>query len=174
MLSPVLRSKEFALVSELKTGKTEAFTRLYDQYAPVLLGVINQIVCDDQKAAGLLIETFTDIRSAIETYRPEKQPFFVWLLTRARQTANDAVATQKSAPQATIQLSASGSVAVTQPAHSFAKSVAVAQSPEEKQKQFLNSVLFGNCTPEEAAGSVGLPVASARQQLRDALLKLRR
>ncbi|SOD92867.1 RNA polymerase sigma factor [Spirosoma fluviale] len=149
------------------------FSDLYDRYAAILLGVITRIVSDKELAIELLATTFTRVRLEINTYRSEKQPFFTWLLAIARCTALDALSEQKQAPTRVVQLTPTGQV-VPLPTSLPKASVALpTDSTNPKLTQLLHSVLFKNCTPEEAARTLNLPVETARQLLRQAMQQLR-
>ncbi len=169
-----LREKE--LLDHLKTKSQLAFSELYDQYASLLLGVITQIVRDEAEAVTLLEETFIRVRSEIDQFNPEKQPLFIWLLQIARSTALAALKKRKltnsSAPPLTV---AHGQVispvSLTNPSNESA-GVPV-QSMDFRLNKLVEAVFFKNCTPEEAATSLDIPVELARQQLRLAIQRVR-
>ncbi|MCX6218444.1 sigma-70 family RNA polymerase sigma factor [Spirosoma sp.] len=149
------------------------FATLYDRYAPALLGVITRIVSDNELAVELLATTFIKARSEISTYRPEKQPIFSWLLVVARRIGLDALREQAQSSTRSVQLTSSGKV-IALPTNGPKVLVrSAAKETNSKLTELLDSVLFNNCTPEEAARTLGLPVETARQQLRQALKQLR-
>lgn len=167
-----------SFITELKEGSPDAFSRLYDQYARILFGVINRIIThDEQKAAAVLVATFDTIRSDIGQYRPESQPLFLWLLTIARKKASSALA-ESPKRRVVIQQGMSSNqlvlAASDRPVRQLNSLSRITQPDEPTDKQLLDRVLFRNCTPEEAANSLGLPADTARQQLRKALQQLRK
>ena len=107
---------------------------------------------------------------------PKYQPLFVWLLQITRRTATDALKERKRGTGTELQLTESGKVI----SPNWQKSVpappvvVLTNSANAQQKELLDSVLFKNCTPEEAALSVGIPIEQARQQLRLAMQQLRK
>lgn len=151
------------------------FSALYDRYAAILLGIITRIVSDKDMAIELLATTFSKARSEINTYRPEKQPVFTWLLIIARCTAQNALREKKQASTSTraIQLTSTGKVIPLPTNVPEAFITLPTDSINPKLTQLLHSVLFKNCTPEEAARSLDLPVETARQLLRQAMQQLR-
>ncbi|GAB2515402.1 RNA polymerase sigma factor [Spirosoma aerophilum] len=142
---------------------------LYDRYAPTLLGVIMKIVADQEEAVRLLEQTFTKVHSDMPHFQAGKQPLFTWLLSIARCKALEALKERKQVPLRTLTMTTMGTV-VSLPVNTTA---VPAHSTDSRLKELLDSVLYKNCTPEEAAASVGLPVESARQQLRLAMQLMR-
>lgn len=168
MTSSTHDGSDTELVSALKAGRPDAFASLYKQYAPVLLGVIRKIVRDEDQAESVLIGTFATVRATIADYRPG-QPLFLWLFNIARRTATAALGSAKPASAPVVQLTPAG--LITTP-----KAIAplfAANDETSNYQHCLNAVLFDRCTPEEASQLVGLPVAEARQHLRQAFLQLR-
>ena len=148
------------------------FSQLYDQYAPALLGVIVATVRDEAQSIRALEATFVEIRLQYGRFKPESQPLFVWLLLIARRMALEAVKNQTETSSFALRLTDTGQV-MGESADASA-SVRETQSPAvSPANKLLDAVLFRNCTPEEAASSAGLPVATARQQLRLAVQQLR-
>ena len=151
------------------------FSQLYDQYASALLGVIAAIVCDETEALRLLEITFTRIRLQFSEPRSKNQPLFVWLLSIARATALDARKSHDKMAVPVFRLTDSGKVVreTATPGSSTTFLSSTSTVLASSTQALLNAVLFKNCTPEEAASSIGMPVATARQQLREAVQQLR-
>lgn len=150
-----------------------AFSRLYDQYAPALLGVIAATVRDEAEAIRLLEITFVKISAQFGQSRPASQPLFVWLLSIARSVASEAAKNSETAGPAHLQLTSTGQVD-TVVINNLTAPVAGTQNPASSPvSELLDAVLYKNCTPEEAVSAFGLPVASARQQFRLAMQQLR-
>lgn len=157
--------------NESVTIDEATFSGIYDRYAPALLGVISAIVRDKAEAIRVLETTFTEINSQYGQPRSSGQPLFIWLLLKARSVALEAARNPlKPSPF------------VRQPADPTKLGVSVndtmpVTSPQKRvsslTNELLDGVLFKNCTPEEAASAIGLPVATARQQLRLAMQQLR-
>jgi DNA-directed RNA polymerase specialized sigma24 family protein len=142
---------------------------VYDRYAPLLLGVIMKIVMDKDEAISLLEQTFVKIHSDIAQFQAGKQPLFTWLLSIARCKALEALKERKQVPVTMLTMTTTGKVVPL----SMNTTAVPANSPDARLKELLDSVLYKNCTPEEAAAAVGLPVETARQQLRLAMQLMR-
>ena len=161
--------------SPLTVLDQDAFSQLYDQYAPTLLGVIAAIVCDETEAERLLEITFTRIRLRFSEVRSNNQPLFVWLLSIARTTALESTQQQRKPKVPVFKLTESGGVVadvlIQRNVPVFFTSTRTLVS--SSMRALLDAVLLKNCTPEEAASSIGMPVATARKQLREAMQQLR-
>ncbi|GAB3775909.1 hypothetical protein GCM10028818_20650 [Spirosoma horti] len=161
---------------DLPNGQTTInnlnFNTLYDRYAPALFGVITKTVLNEEEAAALLEKTFVTVHAELSTFRPDKQPVFTWLLGLTRKTIADALQARNKVPSPAFQLTSTGNVRLssnrTAPAGSFCT-----DSTDSQLKELLDAVLFKKCTPEEAAQSIGLPVETARQQMRLAMQQVR-
>lgn len=157
---------EISSANEPAAFDQAAFSSIYDQYAPILLGVIDAIVQDEAESVGLLETTFIQIRSQFGDFRPDRQPLFVWLLSIARSVALEAKQSPGKRGSSVRQLTVVGNLLEATP-------IARITRPFSVLNELLDAVLLRNCTPEEAVSSIGLPVATARQQLRLALRQFR-
>nr|WP_080241472.1 sigma factor-like helix-turn-helix DNA-binding protein [Spirosoma rigui] len=171
MNQPTLAQPETSPFGRSVAIDQPAFAALYDQYASSLLGVIMAIVRDKAQAETVLEETFVRIRSQFGQFRPGHQPLFIWLMSIARTTALEAKQNPRSTETPILRLTSAGQV-VTTPLHSPAGSPR-SEPASVPANALIDAVLFKNCTPEEAAQNLGLPVETARQQLRQAMQQLR-
>lgn len=155
--------------TQVSVADPTVLAQIYDQYAPVLLGIIVATVRDEAEAARVLEITFKEIYAQYGQFRPESQPLFVWLLSIARRAAREAVKSQPKANPSVFRLVRTGE-GLNAPIKVNAGTPVTVALPENK---LLDAVFFGNCTLEEATSSVGLPIEPARQQLRLAMQQLR-
>lgn len=86
---------EQSLVAALRQGKQEMLGKLYDAYAPVMMGVISRIVHDTEVAEQVLQETFVAIWSRIGVYDGSKERLLTWGLAIARGIALEATKTER-------------------------------------------------------------------------------
>jgi RNA polymerase sigma factor (sigma-70 family) len=143
-----------------KASSKADFSALYDRYAPILLGVIMSSIPDRVASVAVLEDAFVAIYAQLDQFQPGKQPLFTWLLLITRRTITDALRKRQQVLPDNLKFSETGEV-IRLPEHSA--------SAEPQQKGLLDSVLFQNCTPEEAARSLNIPLEQARQYLRAAV-----
>jgi RNA polymerase sigma factor (sigma-70 family) len=86
---------EQSLVAALRQGRQEMLGKLYDAYAPVMMGVISRIVHDTEVAEEVLKETFVAIWTRIGVYDASKERLLTWGLAIARGIALEAVKTDR-------------------------------------------------------------------------------
>ncbi len=86
--TPVIHNEE-ELVLLLKQQSREAFNYLYRQYGPVLFGVINKVVYDEQTAQDVLQDVFVKIWNNIEQYDARKGRLYTWMINIARNSSID-------------------------------------------------------------------------------------
>ncbi len=161
--SRTLLSPEAA--GEGKTTDKDSFFALYDRYAPILLGIITSMIPDKAQSAVVLEDAFLAIHAQLDQFQPGKQPLFAWLVQITRHTAADALRKRRQTLPADLKLSGTG------------KLIRLTDHPTSantQQTALLDAVLFRNCTPQEAALSLGIPVEQAQQQLRLAVQNQRR
>jgi hypothetical protein len=82
-----VRMTENQLFASLKQKDQEAFSFLYDQYAPSIYGIILREVKNSELASEILINTFTNIIGECNTIDCIKQSLFIWLLGITKKTA---------------------------------------------------------------------------------------
>ncbi|MBD1395755.1 RNA polymerase sigma factor [Pontibacter sp. JH31] len=82
---------EQSMVAALRQGRQEMLGKLYDAYAPVMMGVISRIVADTEVAEQVLQETFVAIWTRIGVYDASKERLLTWGLAIARGIALEAV-----------------------------------------------------------------------------------
>jgi DNA-directed RNA polymerase specialized sigma24 family protein len=97
LTTPVNVSSDEALLCRLQQREERAFRQLYDQYGPVLYGVILNMVRDRELAQDLLQDSFLKIWRYIDKYDADRGSFFTWLLNVARHTAIDALRASRPA-----------------------------------------------------------------------------
>ncbi len=91
-----ITNEESELVAQLKQKSLQAFSNLYDKYAPALYTVILQIVRDQETAVKVIQEVFLIIMFKIDTYESNKERLFTWMFKIARNAAIEAAARSKN------------------------------------------------------------------------------
>lgn len=165
---PVINSRTLpppASAGNEKSINKVDFSALYDRYAPILLGVITKIIPDEATSVMVLEDVFLAIHAQLDQFQPGRQPLFTWLLHITRTTANDALRKRRQPLPGNLQLAKTGEVSRLTNQRSV--------SADTQQTALLDAVLFKNCTPQEAALSLNIPVEQAQQQLRLAVQRLR-
>jgi DNA-directed RNA polymerase specialized sigma24 family protein len=86
---------DLRLADAIKQGSQQSLAVLYDKYAPALSGIISRITNNEKQVEDILTSTFLQIWNQIATFNPSNSSLFSWLIKIARQTALEAVKTEK-------------------------------------------------------------------------------
>lgn len=77
------------LIEQIVKKDPKAFDMLYNNYSKSLLGVIFNIVRNEEVAEEILQDVFIKIWNKADTYTPSKGRIFTWMLNIARNAAID-------------------------------------------------------------------------------------
>ena len=87
------------LMQRVQQGERDALEQLYDRHAPVVLGVLFNIVGNRAVAEELLQETFWRVWERADNFDSQKGRFITWMFSIARRLAIDTLRRWKSRPQ---------------------------------------------------------------------------
>lgn len=88
MTETIIASKEdTSLVLGIQNGDQQSLDKLYDKYAPVLMGFICKLVQEEKIAEEVLQKTFQLAWQQLSLSQISNGPVFTWLLHLARSTA---------------------------------------------------------------------------------------
>jgi RNA polymerase sigma-70 factor (ECF subfamily) len=92
MVKDIARHNEdLNLSCAVKKGDREAFGKIYDQYAPLLNGVIIRVVKTESIAEEILQATFLHIWNQIHTFEASQHSLLIWMMQIARRLAVDTI-----------------------------------------------------------------------------------
>ena len=75
------------LVSLLRHGDRDDYLKLYNKYAPAVLGVLIRTIGDKELAEECMHDAFCNIWSERLNYDPEKERVFTWILKIVKKSA---------------------------------------------------------------------------------------
>jgi RNA polymerase sigma-70 factor (ECF subfamily) len=172
------------LMARVTERDSVAFERLYDRFAPVVLGLIVRIVQDRAEGEEVLQETFWRVWNQAATFDPDKGLFRGWLFSIARRQALDLLRRRSIRPEAArdqaeerrFELAAAPGVDVSEAAESAIDAErlrgALARLSDE-QYQVLELAYYRGMTRQEIARATGLPLGTVHTRARLGLLNLR-
>ncbi|MDH5670536.1 MAG: sigma-70 family RNA polymerase sigma factor [Myxococcales bacterium] len=91
-----------ALMLAYVGGDVRAFDRLFERYAPVILGIGRRHLRNEDDARELLQKTFLRLHGARRDYRPS-QPLHPWLMTITMNLVRDSWRRSKRKPVSPLQ-----------------------------------------------------------------------
>lgn len=169
------------LLRAVARGDEAAFARVYDRYAPILLGLMLRILRSRPEAEDVLQEVFLQVWQQARSFDPARGRVFTWLATLARSRAIDRLravdsrerAAQRSAedgqPPAEMQGWADEEAIRAERAE--AVRIALAELPEE-QRQVLVLAYLDGMSQSEIAAARNQPLGTVKTRTRTGLKKL--
>ncbi len=82
-----LTKSESEVITLFQRGDKKSFEQLYDQYAPMLFGVVSRVVPDPRLAVQVFQQSFIYLWQNKASYDPRKERFFTWMNKCALQMA---------------------------------------------------------------------------------------
>ena len=165
------------LIDLIKQRNRHGYNLLYQQYAPMLFGVIFKVIKDASTAEDLLQESFIKIWKNIDQFDAGKASFATWLVTIARYTAIDYVRSKAHRQQRKNQqlenFEYDSKTHITLPVAETAGLRTIVSTLEPKYREVIELIYFMGYTQEEAANELDLPLGTLKTRARYALRMLR-
>ena len=171
-----LVTDEDRLVERLRARDEQALRVLYERYATSLQSVILRVVRDESLAQDVLQEGLLKVWASIDSYDPSRGRLFTWMV---RVCCNHAVDVLRSPRHrfhsGTRSLDTDSARRAPAPAdfnpeHIGLRELTLRLKP--RQREVIDLLYYGGCTQAEAAGQLGIPVATVKTRARAALVVL--
>ncbi len=148
-------NQELAL--RLRSRDTLALREVYDQYAPLLLGLIRCQIVDQHQAEDLLQLTFINIWERSASFDPDREKLIVWMIRIAREVAQKEKKPNFATP------------AIQTPENS----VNTSNATVVHQTSALDLILLKGMPITDVATILNLTKAAVQQQIRQEILNHR-
>jgi RNA polymerase sigma-70 factor (ECF subfamily) len=176
------RKIEADLLGQVATGDEQAFTLLYDRFAPGLYSMVLRMCNDAAETQDVLQDTFAHIWRKAATYDRRRSAAFTWAVMVARNKCIDrlrmrqrfARIVEKVGQESTAQPGldeASAEEAALRDERTRVRAVLAEVSPE--QRQAIELAFFNDLTHEEVAARLGAPVGTIKARIRRGMQLLR-
>ena len=172
----ILNDTEKSLVILMQQGDQQAFSKLYDKYAPLLMGFIIKLVCDKKTAEEVLQRVFYKIWEDKSVFDFSKELLFTKLIKTARNMANE-IRTGKTNLNGEISI-ANKTVYLKRMNNLLAKQNDTMESAlfinlEKTSKEALDLIYFNGCNFSDAAEVLDIPLSSLKEKLKMAIKQLK-
>jgi len=167
------------LVVQLKARKEYAFSVLYDNYAPVLLGIAAKIVGNQQVGEDVLQEVFVKIWQNIDTYDGSKGTPFTWMLNIARNASRDYLRSKQYHHQPRIAENGLESVDSCTPSYqSNARDESqdlrgIIHNLDAKYRELIDLIYIHGYTQMEVSQMLNIPIGTVKTRCRYELQQLK-
>ncbi len=176
--TPVVRAllNETLLVQRLVARDELALRLLYERYADNLRAVIWRVVRDETLAQDVLQEGLLKVWNSIGSYDASRGRLYTWLARLCCNCAIDALRSARYRFHISNQsLDAEGALQVPaaltfRPEHIGVRELTLQLKP--RQREVIDLLYFGGCTPTETAEELGIPVPTVKTRARAALRAL--
>jgi RNA polymerase sigma-70 factor (ECF subfamily) len=169
--------EDVSFITAVAQGDRSGLARLYDRYAPVLMGLGTRMLGSRREAEDLLHDLFLEVWRQAGDYDPKRGSVRTWILMRARSRAIDRLKTVGSTrvisleerPSALDQ--AGGDDPDGEPDRQRVRR-ALAALPRE-QRVVLELGYYEGLSSTEIADRVAIPLGTVKSRVAAALAKLR-
>jgi RNA polymerase sigma-70 factor (ECF subfamily) len=169
------------LVGQTAAGDRDAFARLYDRHAALVLGLLTRMLADRGTAEEILQETFLQVWQQARRFRPELGRPRAWILMMARSRALDRLRSQGARARREDAVYRESSAVAAEPA-----GPAVLESSERRrsvraaletlpaeQRQALELAFFEGLTHTQIAARLETPLGTVKSRILLGMGKLR-
>ncbi|NYJ31729.1 RNA polymerase sigma-70 factor (ECF subfamily) [Galbitalea soli] len=176
-VTPVGQNELLARVAE---GDQQAFSELYDQLAPRVLGLVRRLLKDHAQSEEVTQEIFLEIWQTATRYDASKGGASTWILTMAHRRAVDRVRASQSSRDRDTRIgirdlptdydNVSEAVEITVEHERVTRAL---QRLTELQRQAVTLAYYGGYSHSEVAEMLSVPIGTVKTRLRDGMIRLR-
>lgn len=175
-----LATRHQALLEQVALGDEQAFSELYDQIAPRVLGLITRLLRDPSQSEEVAQEVFLEIWQTATRFDPNKGGASTWILTMAHRRAVDRVRASQASRDRDVKI---GIRNFDPDYDAVSESVEIRIEHErveramtrltELQRQAVTLAYYGGYSHSEVAAMLQVPVGTVKTRLRDGMIRLR-
>ncbi|MEO7122294.1 MAG: sigma-70 family RNA polymerase sigma factor [Lacisediminihabitans sp.] len=172
-------SKE-TLLARIATGDEAAFSALYDELAPRVLGLVRRLLVDHAQSEEVTQEIFLEIWQNAPRYDPSKGGATTWIFTMAHRRAVDRIRSSQAGRDRDVRIGIRDfendydNVADTVETTVENERVKKAMSQlTELQRQAITLAYYGGYSHSEVAEKLQVPLGTVKTRLRDGMIRLR-
>ncbi len=157
----------------------EAFSRLYDEVAPMVYGIAVRVVRDPARAEEVSQKAFLQVWDTADRFDPGRGSAKAWIATIAHRRAVDVVRSEQASRRRAMEV---GTRSIDPPFDVVAEAVENAEETERLraalqgltplQRQAIDLAYFGGKTYREVAEELDKPLGTVKTRMRSALTAL--
>jgi RNA polymerase sigma-70 factor, ECF subfamily len=160
-------------------GSQEAFGELYDRLAPMVLGVVRQVVRDPAMSEEVTQEVFVELWRIAARHDEQRGSVTAWAATIAHRRAIDRVRSEQSARDRLTREQEKRVIEPDEPSQVVEMSMEAARVRRaltrltDTQREAIELAYFGGHTYREVAVLLNVPEGTIKTRIRDGMIRLR-
>jgi RNA polymerase sigma-70 factor, ECF subfamily len=168
------------LLERVAGGDRQAFSDLYDEMAPRVLGLVKRLLRDHSQSEEVTQEIFLEIWQTAARFDPNKGGASTWILTMTHRRAVDRVRASQASRDRDVKI---GIRDMETDFDHVAESVEVRLDHErvekamagltELQRQAITLAYYGGYSNSEVAAILSVPLGTIKTRIRDGMIRLR-
>ena len=168
------------LLARVGRGDRQAFSALYDEMAPRVLGLVTRLLRDPAQSEEVTQEIFLEIWQTSSRFDPNKGGASTWILTMTHRRAVDRVRASQASRDRDVKV---GIRDLDADYDHVAESVEVRIEHErvekamarltEMQRQAITLSYYGGYSNSEVAEILSVPIGTIKTRIRDGMIRLR-
>ena len=176
--TPASRLQE--LLARVGRGDRQAFSALYDEMAPRVLGLVTRLLRDPAQSEEVTQEIFLEIWQTSSRFDPNKGGASTWILTMTHRRAVDRVRASQASRDRDVKV---GIRDLDADYDHVAESVEVRIEHErvekamarltDMQRQAITLSYYGGYSNSEVADILSVPIGTIKTRIRDGMIRLR-
>ncbi|MEO6549647.1 MAG: sigma-70 family RNA polymerase sigma factor [Ferruginibacter sp.] len=175
----IQKYNEDELVLLLQRRDQQAFSYLYDNYAPALNGVIFRLVDDKTISEDILQDVFVKIWNNFSSYDSSKGRLFTWMMNLTRNLTIDTLRSKGYKKQNKISGDENSVNHLQDTSFKVDKFDTMGlrkqvESLKPEQRRVIDLAYFNGYTQDEIAKETGIPLGTVKTRMRSAILELRK
>jgi RNA polymerase sigma-70 factor (ECF subfamily) len=169
-----------ALLARIATGDEAAFSALYDELAPRVLGLVRRLLIDHAQSEEVTQEIFLEIWQNAPRYEPSKGGATTWIFTMAHRRAVDRIRSSQAGRDRDVRIgirdfendydNVAETVEITIENERVKKAM---QQLTQLQRQAVTLAYYGGYSHSEVAEKLQIPLGTVKTRLRDGMIRLR-
>jgi RNA polymerase sigma-70 factor (ECF subfamily) len=178
--APDVSATNDELLALVAQGDQNAFSSLYDQMAPRVLGLVRRLLRDHSQSEEVTQEIFLEIWQNATRYDAKKGGASTWIMTMAHRRAVDRVRASQASRNRDTKIgirdydaaydNVSDTVQIRIEHERVEKAM---QRLTELQRQAVSLAYYGGYSHSEVAELLSVPIGTVKTRLRDGMIRLR-
>jgi RNA polymerase sigma-70 factor, ECF subfamily len=172
------RGRLESVLAEVAKGDHAAFTVIYDQAGPAVLGTVLRVVRDPSQSEEVMQEVLLEVWRTAARFDPAAGSASAWIMTLAHRRAVDRVRSEQRATERELR-AATATIAYDEVSDAVEASLEHERVRRclagltDLQRESVLLAYYGGHSYREVAQLLGVAIGTVKTRMRDGLIRLR-